>query len=150
MYHKNRHLAWINLCSQGHLTSRVKTCRLLSEEWDHQASEREKPRLMGISSPLTRPVEGWYTIQGQQNRHRVAFTDHETLHPSLLPLFFCLLVWWSEVKRGKRTGYVRFLFSHNMSPGQFCCSDFLFNTMALILQAERSAESWLQAWTVPL
>lgn len=48
--------------------------------------ERKKPHLMGISSPLTQPVEGWYTIQGQQNSQTL--TDHTSSNTSSNFFFF--------------------------------------------------------------
>lgn len=74
---------------------------------------------MGISSPLTWPVEGWYTTQGQQNRPAIALTDQPSSNTSSKFCFFCSLffpVLWSKVKRGQEDSICEFSLN-NIRPG---------------------------------
>lgn len=56
---------------------------------------------MGISGPLTWPVEKWYTIQGQQSRQPVPLTYRTSFNTSynFHLVFFLLLFYSALVKR---------------------------------------------------
>lgn len=146
----------IKYSHQGNLTSSFKTDRALSEKNETAMPiwRDRLPATVGISSSPALPVEGRCAAQGRHNRQTSSEWSgpHPALHLASASFIPCVLFGF-RIKSGRRKkmGVLPCVsFKRHKPSGSvlfFCGNDC--NNAPLILEAERSAEGWMAARTVP-